>query len=998
MLRRCRLCARQLQSSRSLALSARHRPKGDDNSHHQHHELDQQQPVASTSKHVFEPAWTSTLPRCLQRSRNHSTSATATLPAQEAAENRFEHDFKASNSSNKILLENKNKRAGNPESTTSLWKGKARAIEDDTLQSVPWQASTEADLLEADSASADQQQPIISNALSPEAVSIAEVQDSIEYFETLIQQGDYIACFLAVVQDCLHSSQTSRPHAKEEIRHRIHRMHETFSDKPRTRSLCLLTAEGSALDDKTFNVETVVPLLFKAVLEQDAYRSWRVRLQQLLKRVVPYLLAESFENANSCLTAVMSQFSTRRRWESIEQIGRLARESFGRWTRSTLPLYLEAIDKLDRHYLAPQIESFPPDMLPFTLESRIYDYLLKCHLSNRNLSAAKAVLDSMTAAGIIPNRYTFEFVYAGYRPLGGYSTFLDDAKQLNLASSRRLVNLVLDDLIKDEGLLAGIEAVEALPRIAAEKVQLAIASSNNDNQRETTSNSLVDQNTPSTTSDASIVPLQEGRDRSTFGLMVRAYATVGDFDRALDTYVEMIEEGIQPSAFTQAALVAAYRIPQESDPAGFQATNQTLPIIPANLVADQRTRVFRAQLPIILDTEGLHGALEEIEEMNNSGTRLDDRSISIIFNYLAKSGLASASTLSQLLPNLRRAHGSSYRVTDVNILIQELITAEENFESEATSRPLEIAFTPNPAIDEDVAFRFHDILAQLSLQGSKPDDYTMMLVMKRYADNGGSPRKLWEFFRTQFLDQGFKPNAHHIGALMIAFINAGDVFGARRVLDRGSALGVKPTIHHLTILLNFFVKARHAASARVVLREIEERELQTDIYVLAAKAELESHYGNIAGVKALESEARSRFPKEKWPNPAFETIKIQCRLQLRRPLEALRALKPVLSLKLLVPDKQLHRTILSVDRAARNSLNQTEEGTRAHEEAKALASVAAEVKRLSITSRRNDSREAQKKFRAEIKQLLGLINANREIAGDYDVEQYTMEDSTKTIE
>lgn len=779
----------------------------------------------------------------------------------------------------------------------------------------------------------------------------------------------------------------------DEIRHRIQRMQDTFSHRARTETLSLLTPELLGLDEEVLHFEAIVPLLFRAVLEQDVYRQWRIRLQQLLKRIIPYLHQQSFARADACLAAVMSEFKTRRRWESIEQVGRLANTFLGRWTTATLSPYLDAIDRLERHHLAPTIDSLPSDMQPFPSDSRIYDYLLKCHLSNRNLAAAKAVLDAMTAAGITPTQRTFEFVYSGYRPLGGYSTFLDDAKQLNLAPSRQLINHVLESLIREEGLAAGIEAVDSLPQIAAERVQAALGSVDAPSGIADRSTSLVSAGTDLATANANDLAIETQPDRSTYGLMMRAYAAAGDFDKALDTYTEMLAEGYTPNGFTQAALAAAYRLPRTTS---LDEHEKSLSLLSNNPITEVQTKTFRSRLPMIIENEGIEGVLRSVAEMNSKSVRLDDRSISVIFNAIAKAGLAKPADLSKFLVKLRHAHGSSYKVTDVNVLIQSFIASEGQSQSKHSWRPLQIPFAPDPLVNQSAAAQFHEIVMQLSLQGSRPDAYTMMLIMKRYADKGGSPRTLWEFFRSQFLDQGFKPNAHHISALMLAFVNAGDVYGARRAMDRGIALGVKPTQQHYTILINYFMKVRESSAARAVVREMNDQNIQSDIYVLTTLADYDAKRGDLSSVKQFESEAQSRFPDEAWPNPAFETIKFQCRLQQRAPLIALSKLKSLLETYSLMPDKQMLSAIDSTRRAARNAMNKSDENGRAHTEAKKILEVANEVWWLARKSMRHDNpRKEQAQMKKQLKRLLESLNENREVAGDYDFEQYEVKQEPK---
>lgn len=995
MLRRCRLCARQLSSSRSLALSARHRPKdGINHSAQSDEQQQQQQPVASTSKHVFvESSWTSTLPRCLQRRRNHSATATATLPTQDASENRFEHDF------SKTLLKKSSGSSGSNSSPTSLWKGKARAIEPDVPSpAIPSQAQTEeatagSSTKSEDSASAEQ--PIPSAVqIDPSIAAIPEVQASMRHFDKLIQEGDFVACLLAIVESCLQYTRKTRPYAVEEVRYRIQRLHSAFTNHPRTSSLDILLSHQAQFSQSIPKLEFIVALAFRAVLEQDSYRLWRVRLQQLLKRIIPVLLEQSFESADACLAAVMAEFKTRRRWESIEQIGRLAKSTFGQWTSATLNPYLEAIDHLDRHNLAPTLESLDPSIQPFP-EHRTYDYLLKCHLSNRNLSAAKAVLDAMIAAGLPPNQTTFEFVYSGYRPLGGYSTFLDDAKQLKLGPSWNLVNQVLESLIREEGVTASISAIQSLPKRAEQKVRNALAGGSQPSPVDF----VVDTSTAShqypvarqaeTTSE---MTLQESPNRSTFGLMVRAYSSIGSFEEALDTYTDMLEAGHQPNAFTQSALVAAYRTPA-ARLAASPAIEARMPELleSKELSAEAQSKVLRAKLPSLLQEDGLAGIVNMLASMNDQEIRLDDRSVSIIFNYLAKSGAASPSVLSRLLVQLRRAHGSSYKVSDVNILIQEFMKQEAHLPIDPTRR-FDIQFAPDPAHDPSAAAQFASIVENLSLQGSRPDAYTMMLIMKRYADNGGSPRRLWDFFKFHFLEQGFKPNAHHISALMVAFVKAGDVYGARRAMDRGFALGVQPGLPHLTILMEAFVDARNPQAARQILREMDDRQLPIDTHVLATLASYEAKVGNLQEILALEKEARRRTFKENWPNVVFETLKFRCRLQRRDTHDALISLKHALEHDGLVPDQHLLRAVLGAWRGVRSARNRVGDGKgRTKQDAGNLVELARNVKNLvadRLQQQMTRAREEHANLDKQMKQLLKSLNMNREIVGDYNVDEY----------
>lgn len=824
--------------------------------------------------------------------------------------------------------------------------------------------------------------------ISPEAL------ESAQHFERLLQKADFVACFVSTAHTYV-TSLSSNPEQTsfDDIGYRVSRLKQVFNGQPKTSTLVSLMEDSDyphnmpATSIASFT--NILPLLFRAVIENDVYRQRRADLQKLLKRALSAPIDWTYRQTMA--HDIMVELRENRRWETMERVGRVAHDSMGEWPETVLPLYLDAIDRLDRHHLAPTIDSLP-DRLRSTLNYDTYDYLLKCHLSNRNLEAAKAILDDMLAKGLTPTQRTFEFVYSGYRPLGGYTTFLDDARQLNLAPTRQLLNQVLESLIREEGFIAGIQAVESLHTRASERLQAAL-------QPRTYVDYITDSSTASHLQKA--VPQSNNAiapppDRSTFGLMVRAYATIGDFDKALDTYKDMLEAGYKPNAFTLSALIAAYRsTPSERKNLDKGAEISGL-LESDNLPVDAQSKILRSRLPDLLQSEGVEGLLRQLESMNAQGIRLDDRSVSIIYNYFAKSALADAPALGRALVNIRKAHGSSYRVTDVNILIQSFIEAEVSEQSKNPEQPSDIEFYPSVERDADAAASFHSIVEDLSSQGSKPDAYTLMLIMKRYADNRGSPRRLWDFFKQQFLEQGFKPNAHHISAIMTAFTKAGDVYGARRAMERGIALGVPPTIQHLTILLNFFIDRKSYVAAQQIVREMEERQLTTDLPVLVSLAKLEAKAGRRKALYQIEDQAKARFPDAKWPNTSFESLKLRCFLEQRKVTRGLNQLKIVLDQEGFVPDAHLLSVLSSAHRGARNALNRLKPGTpeSAREAAKALAEQARSMKQQVakyLQQQKKQTSKKQKDLAGQMKSLLELLNQNREIAGDYDVDKYTPE-------
>jgi hypothetical protein len=183
--------------------------------------------------------------------------------------------------------------------------------------------------------------------------------------------------------------------------------------------------------------------------------------------------------------------------------------------------------------------------------------------------------------------------------------------------------------------------------------------------------------------------------------------------------------------------------------------------------------------------------------------------------------------------------------------------------------------------------------------------------MQRFADRGGHPATLWEYFQWQIIKRGLQPNEYHLSALMTAFIEHDDAPGAKGAMKRCEALGVKPNVHHYTILLTLAMRQDRRDHIRELEDEMVKRRIVPDLHVFATLGASLVKHGAIEQLHALSQRARRILRDEKdvsWPNNVFATLTFQCRNIRGEPLLAQESVRDVLQ-RGLVPDAIFLRTV-----------------------------------------------------------------------------------------
>lgn len=946
MLRSCRLCARQLEASRSLAISARSRTGSDSYYHQDHHDHQQQghrsdanaklnadEPIASTSRLVLENGGATSasfasscgLPQFYQQRRSESTSASASA-SSHGHENRFEHNFHHS----ERPVHNNNKK------TSSPWKGKARAVEFSDGFSAPLRLPLReqkdkmpisASATAASSSAAATTKATASNISSDEDFQVQHVPDEDKIqsdddpftsqfasrFEAGLAQENLAKCYSRLVQEYLYRFEQDRPSLESNLVKRIRQLHDTFATKPRSSAVQVL--KDYCQDDRIPPLEIIVPLLVTALFDQMEYTSRRTKFRQVLLKAIDLLQRQGcLEQAEECLEGVLREYRKRRRWEAIEGVAPLALGIRG-WTPLVLEHYLHALDQSGHHHKFPEISSLTT--MKQALSRQHYDLLIKGHLCNRNLAAARAFLALRLDAGLPLDAESFNVFQSGYRSLGGYETLLHDLAHLGIpASSQQLVHNLLAARIQDEGPAGAIEVLSLLES-RAQSSPVPLLDTTYSHTELTQGNAITlepEHRSLSNQAQSSI---------SAISLKVYAQATLDELDQAVDSYTQLMDTGMRPSAFITSTLLMAYRRAGKSQSSSENVIKASVRKTPKA----HQEKVYRRLTSTILNEEGIEGLKTHLKKMTEENIRLDDHSISVIAKHFGSS--LTASKLAMFVQTLRQAHGSQLSISDFNLVLQSIYQREraQSLSGSNDARRQRRARTLPSTMISLADTTFANVMQNNDIRGLRPDAYTVMLVMKRYADGGGSPYKLWQFFRLHILEAGIKPTAHHISALMTAYCNAGDSYGARRVMDRGQALGVKPTIQLWTILLQSFAQKRQPGFAQNFLLELQQHGFRPDLHVYTALASAHAEVGNSVGIATYEQEARNLVSDQSgdvnWPNVVFETLKFNAWIVQRRHYAAHRQLARALD-DGLEPDDHLYRSVDNAYRSLQHLSRQTE--------------------------------------------------------------------------
>ena len=669
----------------------------------------------------------------------------------------------------------------------------------------------------------------------------------------------------------------------------------------------LLASQSSKLISWLDSLQPLLLYFVRRSIEGGLHRIHRRHLKRLLERILNLssnteILSQSRQRI---VEKVVAELALRRRWRSVVEIGRAGRDLLGGWTQALLHNFLQAAVYLEEFTFVPAIESLPSLVLPLPLAT--YNLLLRAHLSSGSPTLARNVLQSMQQYQIDPDRLTYQAIIEGYRVIGQdgaiYKTLLQKLEQLGLSHTSDTLNGFIDMLIAQNDLASAHDlfalfdkpvitvfsrnSVQSLiaPTSSAPSSKLAEAARCGSSEISSSTSASNNADLTATSSAALVLPpsLPLVPDGRTFSLFMQGYSALGDFDRALDFFVDMTDLGLKLSPLVSQALIKAYRnagSPESArslirqvegyEPGALSTSHST------RGQASSRRRSYLTLSPDVLAKDGLKGLRKMMDSLTRQGTVIDTKSITLVLAYLSKSAYIGAIRLSNIIEKLRQGTKTPYTISDLNVLLHAFRKREDADRNTIRRRwhkdPDLPDLSPSYKGDDVVLESYLNMIRQLHAQGVKPDAYTCAILMQRFANNGGSPSTLWSYFRWQVLDRGLQPDGHHLSALMIAFMNAGDPYGARRLMDRAEAMGIQPKVQHYTVLINDLLVRDQKDLAESLFLQMRERGIQSDLHVYTILASWSARHGLIEQVYSIVDQVQQNLPEVKQPNVVLESI------------------------------------------------------------------------------------------------------------------------------
>lgn len=712
------------------------------------------------------------------------------------------------------------------------------------------------------------------------------------------------------------------------------------------------------LDSLASFLSAVLQQLLAVILERKVW----TRLQSPLRKCLLSICNDRPDAAPTILEDI-AVFLAERRISHITVYLLSDLDSISKlWTPRSIHLFLQAIEKTKQYQVTPHFNDLPTS-LPSSIPLESYNCFIRSHLANNNLREARLFYRSMVQNELKPTVDTYNCIFEGYRALGYsedlYEHILADQHGIGLPADTKVLNSFIEMHIAAGEMDRALEVFrlfrtgrpkptllspQPAPAAAADcQAQLPFLSTATGEPVSMTATAPTTPAPPLTSyspeipatvaSMTSPSPASEPvPDKSTFALFVRGYSQLGDLDRALDFYTRMMDEGFKPTKFLSQAIIKAYsnlgriRDAQAIIASVEGAAQTSVQLAPTpSTPSSQAAGLYQAMLPGLLAKEGINGLKAVIRDMTVQGVVLTGTSIAMVLNYLSKSGKVSANKLASIADRIRNASPTFPTISELNVMLNSY-TQRDAALSNTTSPKRRSSASQSPSLTMSFADRMDDrkmfmaLLNQLYSAGITADAYTIAILMQRYAERKGNPATLWAYFRWQILDRGIRATPPHIAAVMTAYINVEDLYGARRALDRGQALGVRPNIHLYTILIQAFLRENNRMAADFIYKEMQEKGVKPDLHLYAVFAEWAAKYGTLAYVERIVQQGQGLHPSPSGaPDPVLQTTLFAARARRRGYWTAFRHLERAIEAGMPVDTPMLRVVARMVAEMRRNS-------------------------------------------------------------------------------
>ena len=230
---------------------------------------------------------------------------------------------------------------------------------------------------------------------------------------------------------------------------------------------------------------------------------------------------------------------------------------------------------------------------------------------------------------------------------------------------------------------------------------------------------------------------------------------------------------------------------------------------------------------------------------------------------------------------------------------------------------------PSPSPTPTAVFR---IKASLDSRGVKGNIETTELVLRN--DRAfQSIESRWEYLQREVIDRGMRPTHLHFAYIIRAYIELGDIFGAKEVLVRAKEAGCDPHVSWYSILIGGCHRLGKPQLARETLDEMRYIGVRPDRLLYNTLALGFARRGNLDGVIAVQRQAQQYLndsPLSESTNLDLDLVYITLRYRAlvvaSKLFQAQLYIKKVLSTGL-VPDLALLKVLQTTGRYLRNKVN-----------------------------------------------------------------------------
>ncbi|KAL7005984.1 hypothetical protein EMMF5_004525 [Cystobasidiomycetes sp. EMM_F5] len=649
---------------------------------------------------------------------------------------------------------------------------------------------------------------------------------------------------------------------------------------------------------------TVLSLLLRRRRFSRFWRPYQQLLANLLERDCPIdekTRLRIFEDAARATNR--SSYS-----QHVTEIVTMLLSTHRAWTLPLLEAFLSSILANKTYQNVPQITALPKSLYP--LPERLYERLILASLINKDFQNARLAFQNMKQHGIKPTIHTYACIIRGYRATGRTQRQLDQdmlnsSTPLDIERNTTMINAFIREHILSNDMVSALKLVEVFDKpspgyppetVASERLVGAVVGTG-----------ATDSTQPHQTSGLAA-------DAETYALLMEGYSRLGHFQAALHVYRDAMQAGYAPSPHISQALVALYgrqgdissalqlieRVYDEED----ESTDLRL----------ARSRIYDAALSGVLQREGLPGFCTSVKQMTSKRIPLHYRSINRFLSFLGRSPSLLARHVLKAMVEIRTRSAWLPNIATLNTLLSAYFLRErsrarsQRRRGESIARLTSLSVIKTEIQKSAIFTPLYALAKQLQSRGIRTDDATVAVMMLRFAYSGGPPHQLWDYFRRQIIDEGIRPSAQHLSALIICYLNDDDVAGARSAIDRCEILGTLPNIHHYTKLLHYALRADKKTLADEILLHVREKGLKMDLPAYVTLANYHASHGRYPSVRQIANDARSSLSDIAWPNSAMQACLFKSRQKKRDYHVAQVELSKALSDGML-PERRLYQMV-----------------------------------------------------------------------------------------